>query len=124
MDTKIKITNNNFIFSVDINTLGISSIVNKKTDDEYLKVRFNMPIFYLRGFYKGQFIRINPLLESFKEEFLRVKFEDVEVYANIKFSVKSDELLAVKIEIENNDKDFRVCETVGPNIYGLQLGNN
>ncbi len=126
--TDIKLESKNYIFNLDKKTLAITSLLNKITGDQYLKENCLMPLFYLKGLKKGEMIQLLPsfirLDNRNSEIVVRVAFKPRNIYANIIVAKKNEEQLVFKIEIENNDEEFRVCETVGPNIYGLSLGED
>jgi hypothetical protein len=123
-DTNLVLQNNHYSFSLDLQTLTIKSLLNKKTSDEYVKFAVTMPIFYLKGLLDGNMMQLNPLYLSSTSDSLYVKFSDYEVYADINFYCNNQDQLKIKIAVENCDKNFRVCEIIGPNLYGLQLGND
>ena len=127
MDTKIIIDNNNYQFILN-DYLRVASIINKITGDEYLKVDFDIPIFYLNGFLNGEWIKLLPEYLNKSQEnsttVINVRFGNRDVLGYIYLSEKNKNQLSIKLKIENNDQDFRVCETVGPNIYGLNLGDD
>lgn len=123
-DTNLVLQNNHYSFSLDLQTLTIKSLLNKKTNDEYVKFAVTMPIFYLKGLLDGNMMQLNPLYLSSTRDSLYVKFSDYEVYADINFYCNNQDQLKIKIAVENCDKNFQVCEIIGPNLYGLQLGND
>lgn len=122
------IESKNFLFTFDEYTLTVTSLINKISGDEYIKEKLPIPVFYLNGLSGGNMETIFPsFLHSFTlslEIAVRVKFKPRDIYANIIIAKKNEEQLVFKIELENNDRDFRVCETVGPNIFGLRLGDD
>lgn len=124
MATSLNLGNDFYSFSLDYQSLRITSLFNKQSGDEYIKYAVDMPLFYIKGLLENEVIQSNPVLLSSTEDSLYVKFGTVEVYADINFICNKNDQLKIKLAIENCDKNFRVTEIVGPNLYGLQLGTD
>jgi len=124
MATSFNLENDFYSFSLDYKSLRVTSLLNKQTGDEYIKYAVDIPLFYIKGLLENEVIQSNSITLSSTEDSLYVKFGNVEVYADINFVCNKNDQLKIKIAVENCDKNFRVTEIVGPNLYGLQLGAN
>ncbi|MEG2158898.1 MAG: DUF6259 domain-containing protein, partial [Clostridia bacterium] len=116
------VENSKFKFEIDNKEVVLTSLYNKISQDEYIKEPFDIPLFYLNGFQGEEWQKLLPKAISATQDTLRVKFGDKEIYGDIIF-IEKNQRLTIKLEIDNRE-DFRVCETVGPNIYGLVLGSD
>lgn len=113
----------NYILST--NEVYVRSLVNTVTKDEYIKVPFNMPVFFLNGFIDGVWTKLLPTLIKEEETdsgfVLRVRFGESKVFGEICFFDKENKI-HITTDISNQDERVTVCETVGPNLYGINLG--
>ncbi|MDD4000255.1 MAG: hypothetical protein PHX62_05110, partial [Bacilli bacterium] len=118
--------NKNYLFNLDEN-LVVTTLLNKATGDYYLKENCSIPIFYLKGLLNDEMVTLYPSLismDSLDSLSVHVIFKPRKIKADIIISKRNDQQLVLKIDIQNNDEEFRVCEVIGPNIYGLRLGND
>ncbi|NMA05873.1 MAG: hypothetical protein GX931_05840 [Acholeplasmataceae bacterium] len=113
----------NYEIKIDISSLAVVSIYNKLTSDEYLKEKYEIPIFVLEGEIKGKWERINPKLKSIENNKLNVTFGDYDILGVISFETRDLDKAVFEITITNKD-DFVINEIIGPNIYGLSLGDD
>lgn len=120
----MKIESTNFALTIDEKTICATSLINKITNDEYIKVKSDIPLFYLNGFFGESWVRLNPNFIRKEDNTLYVSFGNRKVFGKITFNVLDGQKLSIKIAVDNQDKYFRVCETVGANIYGLVLGKD
>src|SRR5574344_364266 len=120
----MRIESKTYIVELNEKTAEVNRLYNKLSGDENIKYGIGIPVFFLNGFDGETWSKLLPTILSVEgnqsEKVVKVQFGGKEIFADIRFFVKSDEQLGIKINIVNKQKDFRVCETVGPNIYGLR----
>lgn len=111
-------------FSLKIDDGGVlRSLKNQATDDEYIKIQNEIPLFYLDGFDGDDRKKLLPECVEKDGSDLLFHFFEKEITARITFETAREEVLAIRAAVENRS-EFRICETVGPNLYGLCLGKD
>lgn len=121
----MRLVGKNYVLST--NGVNICSLINTETKDEYIKKPFDAPVFYLNAFVGDKWQKLLPELMS-EEELdggfaLKVRFGEKEVFGEIKF-VDKDDKIHITVDVRNDEETVIVCETVGPNVYGLSLGDD